>query len=259
MIGTMTMRSLVFASGLALVGCSPAKTATEPQRPTRAPAVAPAAAVDEKADLDWRGDLDELELATVEGDVKVTRAAGREARVRAFKSGPDADDVRIEVEERDGRVVVRARYPERSNTDARVDFVVEVPDGIELEAAVVSGNVDVSGVDAKVAIESVNGNVATAGARDVAASTVNGSVLVILPAPAKRAELEAVNGKLEVRLPATIGARLRASTLNGRIRSDFPMQHGGEIVGSHASAELGDGAADVKLSTVNGPIAIKKS
>jgi hypothetical protein len=255
----MTASASTLVTLLALLSCAPASSAAEPQRPTRAPAAGPAPALDAKADLDWRGDVDALQLGTVVGDVKITRATGPKARVRAFKSGPDADRVRIEVDEHDGRVSVHAEYPERGDIDARVDFVVEVPGGVELEANVVTGDVDVKGVDAALAVKSVNGDIATAGSPDVQVSTVNGSVVVNLPKAARRAQLDAVNGRLEVRLPKTLGASLRASTLNGSIDSDFPLHRDRELVGSRATGKLGDGKATVTLETVNGRIKIGKT
>jgi DUF4097 and DUF4098 domain-containing protein YvlB len=253
----MTASAPTLVTLLALFACAPASSA--PARPARAPAAGPSSSDAAKADLDWRGDLTALKLGTVNGDVTITRAAGRQARVRGFKSGPDAADVRIEVDETDGRVFVHAEYPKRGDTDARVDFVVEVPDGTELEADVVTGDVDVRGVNAPVAVRSVNGDIATAGSPDVEVSTVNGSVVVRLPDAARRAKLDAVNGRLEVRLPAKLGAKLRASTVSGRIDSDFPLQHGDELVGARATGQLGNGKATVTLETVNGGIKIARA
>ena len=72
------------------------------------------------------------------------------------------------------------------------------------------------------------------------------------------ATLEAVNGSLELRLPAQTDGKLDISTVSGKITSDFPLERREQMVGAQAAAVLGAGGAAMQLSTVNGAIRIAK-
>jgi DUF4097 and DUF4098 domain-containing protein YvlB len=243
---------------LFLLACAPKASQAEGD-PASAATVAPAAAPT-KSDFEWTGEVAKVEVSTVVGDVRVVAASGNQVRIRASKSGKDAAEVTIDVDVKGDRVSVTPQYPKRNHSDARVDFVVEVPGGIAVDAQTVNGQLTADGVTAAVALQTVDGSISTSNCGDVRGSTVNGRVQVQLPQRGgKRVDLEAVNGQLELRMAAGTGARVQASTVSGKIRSDFPLAHTDEVVGSHASGTLGDGSTKVDLSTVNGGIAIAKS
>ena len=239
---------ILAATVLFACAAKPADDAAE--RASRTPATAAA------ADVDWDGKGTSVDLANVNGSVTVTTSKGKKIRIRAHKSGPDANDVKVVIKQRGDRVSVHTDYPERGHVEAEVDYEVELPAGVEFDADVVNGSVDVTGVAAPLRLNSVNGTIKAAGARDVSASTVNGRVTVGLSGRATRAQLNAVNGKLEVKLPAKLGAKVRASTLSGSIDSDVPLTRKREMVGAKASGTVGDGAATITLETVSGRIKI---
>jgi DUF4097 and DUF4098 domain-containing protein YvlB len=231
--------------------------------PTRADGASRTDASVTKSDFEWKGELasgGRVQVSTVNGDVRVARGTGKTIRVRGTKSGKDAGRVTIEVDAKRDSVSIAPKYPKDRNTDARVDFVVEVPAGIEVELNTVNGTLTAKDIDAALALHTVDGNISASACGDVRGNTVNGHVKVELPERgAKRAELEAVNGQLEVRMAGDIGASVKANTVNGAIDSDFPLSRSKEIVGSHASGKLGDGSAKIELSTVNGAIKIKRA
>lgn len=248
-------------AAIALLSCAPRSSQAE-SAPGDEGSPAPAAAPT-KADFEWSGELaagGRVEIGNVNGDIEVRPGSGKTVRVRGTKSGKDAAELRIDVDAKNNRVEIRPVYPERRrNFDASVDFVLEVPSGIEVDAHAVNGNIDAKDVGTRLEVSSVNGEIATAGCPDVRGNTVNGAVRVQLPARARRAALEAVNGELEIRMAAGAGAKVQANTLSGEIESDFPLTRSRETVGRHASGTIGDGAAAIELSTVNGGIRIKKT
>jgi DUF4097 and DUF4098 domain-containing protein YvlB len=249
----------VVAPALALLlACAPKASHAEGDRGAAAPEPARALA-DRPLGFEWTGSATQVEVSTVNGDIRVEPSSGETVRVRGTKSGKDAADVEIEVDVKGDRVTIAPRYPKRAHTDAKVDFVVEVPAGVAVEAATVNGGVKARDVTAALQVSTVDGDITTAACPDVRGNTVNGGMTIELPKGAKRAELEAVNGELEVRMAAGAGATVSASTVNGKIVSDFPLSQSKELVGSHASGKLGDGAAKVELATVNGGIKLKRA
>lgn len=235
---------------------------TAPTRADGAPRTAATVAPATKSDFEWKGELaagGRVEVSTVNGDVKVERTSGKGIRVRGTKSGKDASRVTIEVDAKRDSVAIGPKYPKEGNTDARVDFVVEVPAGIAVELNTVNGTLTAKDIDAALALHTVDGDISASACGDVRGNTVNGRVEVLLPKRAKRAELEAVNGQLVVRMPADTGASVQANTVNGEIDSDFPLERSKEVVGSHARGKLGDGSVKIELSTVNGAIKLQRA
>lgn len=244
---------LALLTGLA---CAPA-TAAGSERTTET-----LSSTDAKStiEFEWEGKIADggtFEIRNVEGNVDVVAARGNTIRVRAKKSGKDANRVEIEVTERKGRVVVKPTYPKRG-ADARIDFTIELPASVALEAKLVHGDVDVKSAGSPLKLETVSGNINAAGSDDVAAKTVEGNAVVALGSSARHAELGTVNGALEVHLPEALGFEVNAATLNGKILSEFPAKHANEMVGSKASLVHGDRAAKIHMNSVNGRIAIKK-
>lgn len=255
---------LPFLCALALAACAPRPASAG--RASRSSAAEPAAgtAPAGKSALDWHAPLGKkqrLEVATVLGDVRIEPASGGEARVRAFKSGRDADRIRVEVKEHGDTITIHTVYPEHAHDlDARVDFVVQVPADRRTEAETVNGDITAHGVRGTLRLESVQGDIDVAGPSTLEAETVNGKVSAALEGEGP-SHLSAVNGGVEVILPARGGARLQASTVSGSIDSDVPLDRpgGGRFaVGDTGSAVVGDGRMSLELSTVNGPIRIRK-
>ena len=112
-----------------------------------------------------------VSIANISGDIVVTGGSGDEVSIEAVKRGrgdrSDLAGAEILVEERAGRVDVRAEYERyRSGRGRRddflsVDFTVTVPASASLDVHSVSGSVKVTGVRGAVRAETVNGNVTT--------------------------------------------------------------------------------------------------
>jgi DUF4097 and DUF4098 domain-containing protein YvlB len=100
-------------------------------------------------------------------------------------------------------------------------------------------------------------------AGEVKASSTNGAVRVsyaALPASGSH-RYSTTNGAVHVSLPSSASGRFTAETVNGRIRTDFPLEVHKARWGGSSSLEgtLGNGGASFHFSTVNGSIEIEKS
>lgn len=241
-------------------------------------AAPPAAA----ADFRWAGAMAKgktLEIRGINGDVSATGGSG-EAVVEAVKTARkgDPESVKIEVVEQSDRVIVCAVYPGarigkhacdvtgsdgsgwQRNHDVQVRFRVTVPAGVRFDGATVNGDVEASGLTADAEVTTVNGSVSLDTTGEGTASTVNGSVDVRLGRAdgAGALSFETVNGNITVTLPATLGAQFDASTVNGSIETDFPVTVSGKLNKRQLRGQIGSGGRDLKLSTVNGSISIRK-
>ena len=253
MIAFSLQRTLLTAL-VAFTACA-AKPAVADQPAATAPST-------QAADFDWRANLGTrpLSVSNVNGRIRITRASGNEARVRATKAGRDAPQVRIELDETKSHVAIRVIHPRRVVQDAHVDFEIELPAGAEFDARTTNGNVSADDLQGTVSVASTNGSVSFSGTPTaLKASSVNGKVTVDLGrVKAPSAEVEAVNGRLDLTLAKDADTRVSARTVTGRIASDFDLPEHRQTVGSTVDGTLGAGHGNVRLSTVNGSIAIRR-
>lgn len=209
--------------------------------------------------FEWNGQLAEgqlLEIKGVNGPISAVPATGRTATVTADRRGvrSDPDDVRIEVVVHDDGVTVCAVYPRDGNScepgeegrisarrnDVKVDFIVEVPAGVDFVARTVSGGV----------------KLLTSGHAE--ATTVNGSIRAEIGAGdwTGEAAFETVNGSVTLLVPETIDADLAVRTANGSINNELAMT---EVTSSRRRLEgrLGSGGRDLRIKTVNGSVRLR--
>jgi DUF4097 and DUF4098 domain-containing protein YvlB len=209
-----------------------------------------------------------ISLSNVNGAVHIAAWDRNEVQVDAVKSATTKgalNEAEIVIDASSGSISIRTRYPDHSGRreTASVEYTLKVPRRSRLHAIdVVNGAVDVSGISGDVKISSVNGPVT---AKNLAGgearlSTVNGRLEASfdkLPGASSIA-LDTVNGSISLAIPDQSNADFHASTVHGRISSDFGVQsahshgHGGSLTG-----QIGGGAgAHIKLSSVNGGIRI---
>ncbi len=179
-------------------------------------------------DFDWRGTLDRgqtLEIRGVNGDIDVM---------------PGSDD---------GIRVLADRHGRRSD-----------PESVRFEGYTVNGEVDVDGAEADVRVETVNGDVEVRTTGFAEASTVNGDITCFLGTSSLPAdvEFETVNGSIRVEMPEGLNADLHASTVNGSIESDFPILVTGRVTRRTLRGEIGAGGPELRVSTVNGSIQLRR-
>ena len=202
-------------------------------------------------------------LQNVNGPVTITGWDRDVVAVRAVKSAGAAADLRqaqIDVATTAQGVSVTTTYPLGQDAGVAVAYSVQVPRGALLEhVATVNGAVAVSGVQGAGELQSVNGNIEVSDSMGgLSAHTTNGNIRLAfakLAAP-RMLTAETVNGSILLALPADASAVLDARNLNGKFHSDLPLL----ITGAYGSKEIhgrlgsDSAAAPVLLRTVNGAI-----
>lgn len=202
-------------------------------------------------------------LQNINGPVTITGWDRDVVAVRAVKSAGAAADLpqaQIDVATTAEGVSVTTTYPLGQDAGVAVAYSVQVPRGALLEhVATVNGAVQVTGVRGAGELQSVNGNIEVSeSAGAFSAHTTNGNIrlaLANMSAP-RTVTAETVNGSILLALPADASALLDARNLNGKFHSDLPLL----ITGAYGSKEIhgrlgaGTAAAPVLLRTVNGAI-----
>lgn len=254
-------------------------------------ASAPAAAQDRQSDdsFRWSGRVTNgawLNVRNLNGSVRVEPGSGDEVQVRATKTWRRGDpaDVRIAVSRygpSDRDVLVCAiwgsntvcsenEYRTRNdgsgdrnrNNDVNVQFVVTVPRWMHVRGSSVNGSVDVTGISGQIRANSVNGNVrAESSGGPVEARAVNGNVTARMGNIGGSEDLSygSVNGNVLVEFTGDLNADIEMSTVNGGFETNFPLPMRGRINPRHIRATVGSGGRNIKLSTVNGNVELRKN
>jgi DUF4097 and DUF4098 domain-containing protein YvlB len=206
-----------------------------------------------------------IQLENVNGDVTIQAWDKNQVDMKAIKRGQaeHLDEVEIEINATPERLSVETKYPRhRKDNNVSVTYELMVPRGARLDSiSNVNGDVQVSNVEGQMEIETVNGSADLTGSKEaVQATTVNGNITIKwIDFPDQGdVKAETVNGSLELELPADANADVSASSLNGRVRTDFPITvHG--FVSRKLEGKIGTGGTRIDLTTVNGGIEILKS
>jgi DUF4097 and DUF4098 domain-containing protein YvlB len=224
-----------------------------------------------------------VEIANVSGDINLTGYEGSAVVVNAYKEGRDRDQVEVEDNSSQGRISLRAKYPNHCNCDASVRFEERVPRSANLSLdkistasgnvkaegfagrvnlSTASGDVTLRGVGGEIRASSASGNVHVADATGtVNATTASGDVEVELTRVDGEGNMRfsSASGDVHVRLPSNINARVSLSSASGDVETNFPIevkrdQYG---PGSRAEGQLGSGARTLKISSASGNVSLK--
>ena len=220
-----------------------------------------------------------ISLSNINGGVRISAWDRSEVKVDAVKRAYTPErlqEARIEVDAGASYVRIETKYPEgnltwRRNGDddrrdipASVEYTLTVPRGASLdEVSLINGSLNIEGLAGSVRASSINGRVTARGLTGtVNLSVVNGGLDATLDHlnESGTVSLSAVNGSLVATLPSDANATLRASTVQGAITNDFKLPvREGEYVRRDLEGRLGQGAARVHLSNVNGSISIRRA
>lgn len=228
----------------------------------------------------WEGQLAagrQLEIDGVNGGITVRPASGQQARVRATKHAKKSPLASVEIRviessrgvkvcavypnSRGGECGARERGERNEENDVVVDFEVELPAGVSLEAGTVNGNIDAQGLRSDAEVSTVNGRIDLSTTGVAEASSVNGDVTLKFGRGTWTGTLEAetVNGAVVVELPAGGDLEFEASTVNGEITSDFPITVQGKVSPRELRGTIGKGGRKLEMETVNGDVRLKKA
>jgi len=159
-----------------------------------------------------------------------------------------------------GRVV--AKGPTAQNESWwSVSYEIWVPASANLELHAHNGSIHVEGTLGQIRAHAVNGSVKLKDVSgDVEGETTNGSLTIELASgqaawQGKGLKLKTVNGSIDLDLPANFGAEVEVSTVNGRVKSEFPT---GLDPKEHHDVRftLGAGGPKIEAQTVNGSVHI---
>ncbi|HEY0705327.1 MAG TPA: hypothetical protein VGG33_00930 [Polyangia bacterium] len=267
-MSTWYRRFCLLAFVAAAAACSTARAAGPPATATRV------------QQLTAPGAVTSLELAVLNGDVKISPGASFSASVELIVRAQDSAtaeallkqaDVPLEFER--GRAKIDATRPlqEARNQGEgapvlETKFVIRLPAAAAAKVRTVNAPVKAEGITGELQIEAINGHVEVWGAQNrLRLRSVNGRVLAQLARADRKVEIDAdtVNGPIAIWLP-NVPAKLDARTLNGEILSTlaFPVREGSSPRFGPPSrryeGRFGDGdvKAEVEARSVNGKIAV---
>jgi DUF4097 and DUF4098 domain-containing protein YvlB len=215
-----------------------------------------------------------VSLENINGDITITGGAGDQVKVTAHKQAGKQeylDELKVVTDADADYVRIETRHPKSEsgwlnwgeNSSGSVSYELSVPADVSLDAIeTVNGDVRIQAVGGTVKATTVNGGLEVGNlAADVSLETVNGTITADFDTLGadQRVDAEAVNGRIELLLPADASARVNAETVNGSIDADdFGLKPEKGFVGRDLSGEIGGGAARISLDTVNGSIKIRK-
>lgn len=224
----------------------------------------------------WSGKLQAnqvLQIKNLNGFIDAEGVQGDTVEVSAVKSGPDRDQVRVEVRQTGDGVTICAVYPggscdgggshENGNNHAKVDFTVRLPKNVRFTASNVNGRVHAEGLGRAAKVTTVNGGIEVSSSSWVSAASVNGAVRVSMGSADwdGKLKINTVNGSITLDMPTDLNAEVSFSSVNGSLNSDFPLSVEGTVFGhgpKQMRGTIGSGGRELDVSTVNGSLQIHK-
>lgn len=218
-------------------------------------------------------------LSNVNGGVRVTSWDQPRVRVIARKEvHGDRDDVkeilrelRVEMQPRDGGLVVTTHYPRRHGGSSifdwllgegesrQVSYELTVPRTMNLDVTNTNGSIRLTDVSGRHELDTTNGKIElTRCGGTVDASTTNGSIHAELTNVAKGQPLSfhTTNGRIEIEVPANLAVDVDAGTTNGSIKSDLPVTTT-RFSRNSLRGTINGGGTSLRMRTTNGGIAIR--
>jgi hypothetical protein len=161
----------------------------------------------------------------------------------------------------------------------RVDyqFEVTVPPGTQIDVSTVTdGSIDVAGAGGSVSASNVNGPVAAKDLQDCAEiESINGEVEVSFArAPSRDCTIKTINGDITLTVPGGTGLDAALSMMDGKVVSEFDLEplalpakveqskQNGEFVyrvEQASGVRLGNGGPTFNIESLNGDLRIRKS
>jgi len=239
--------------------------------------------------FEWNGRLARggtLEVKGISGSIRAEPTSGSSAVVVAEKTGRrgDFDQVEIRVVKHGDDVTICAVHGDADGGDdcsgrgstrrglfrrdrsihVSVDFVVKLPAGTPLKAELISGDVDVRGVESDVTAATVSGDITISTSGLARAHAVSGSLDVAMGATEwDELDFNTVSGDITLRLPEATAADLEFQSVSGDLTSDFDLRLTGRIgrrwPGQPLRAKLGEGGRAITLRTVSGDVRLLRA
>ncbi|HEX8775334.1 MAG TPA: DUF4097 family beta strand repeat-containing protein [Pyrinomonadaceae bacterium] len=207
-----------------------------------------------------------INIRNVSGNISITGTDADAITVSAFKTGSDRDLVEVVDTSNDNRLDLEARYPSQCNCNVDVRFELRVPRGTNYnfdQVTTASGNINVSGVRGHMRVSTASGDVEVKNVSgEVSARSASGDVEVEISNLEGTGDMKfaSASGDVHVRMPASLDADVRMSTISGTVRTDFPIEvrqprYG---PGSNARGRLGGGTRSLQITSASGDVSLMK-
>ncbi|MCB0722412.1 MAG: hypothetical protein KDC42_08910 [Ignavibacteriae bacterium] len=212
-----------------------------------------------------------IRIENVNGEVKVFKTeedkiriiAKMTTRVRRRDLDKPIKDISINIDESGNEIIVQTDMHDVKDgftisfgNKRSVDYIVYVPARFEVNINNVSGNVEARDIEGDVNIDLVNGNINLdniSGA--ITTELINGNTSCEIYST-KGITFSTINGKITLKCPEDLSAKIYADVSNGRVVTDELDFTNSYKEKDHLSGSLGDGAADIRLETINGRITL---
>ena len=177
------------------------------------------------------------------------------------------DRISIDIDDSSDRLSIKTKYKKNrgsswNNQHSEVVYELQVPNTVNLDGInLVNGSLKISGVSGELDADLVNGNLDSDGlSSSTRVKMVNGDITLKFTdlTNADKVDLESVNGKIEVYMPAHADVSVSAETVSGQISNEFGLnviKH--KYVGSEMKGNVGSGRVTLNMDNVNGKIALK--
>ena len=159
---------------------------------------------------------------------------------------------------------VQARGPESlNNTGWSVSFEIFVPQATSLTAKTANGGITVSDIRGNLSFEATNGGIHLSRlAGEATGTTVNGGVNIELTGATwegSRVQVTTRNGGVSISIPQNYSAHFQTETVNGSLKSEFPVNQQGEAQSRSHDFSLGAGGPLIHVTTTNGGVKLKRA
>jgi len=136
-----------------------------------------------------------------------------------------------------------------------------VSGGAEVKASSGNGEVSVEGAAGEVEASTGNGTIRVRTTKGpVSAHTGNGSIDVEMRSLSRMDDMDFTtgNGSITVAFPSNLSARIDANGSFRNFETDFPLDLGRGFSGNHIRGTIGSGESNIRFSTGNGQIRVRK-
>lgn len=145
-------------------------------------------------------------------------------------------------------------------SDARANFVAELPANVVVDVKTDLGSVTIdgmtSGVTARASTGTVNA-INVSGPLSLTATNGNVSLATDSLSAADSVHLQTTNGMVRAELPASLQGAFDLSVANGTVSSAFPLAAAPQShVGRHLQGQIGASTRVVKMRAVNGTVSV---
>lgn len=241
------------------------------------------AAAQDRAHWSWSGTVPSggtVAIHNVLGRIQVVRTTGKNVVVNAEKHARrgDTSDVKIEVVQSARGVTICSVYLDddgdesnacdreghdhhgNSHSEVYVDYTVQIPDNLTLDATTVVGDVDATDLRGDVDVGSVTGDINVNTTGEVSARTVSGDIRagIGVSKPQHSLEFSTVSGDVTLELPRDFSADLRLRSQFGKVESDFAVAVEATRFGHTVRGRIGAGGSVLSVSTLSGRINLRQ-